>query len=406
MAVYFDAVGQIVPIKESEKFKAVEFRKFGIYARKTVRFNLRTNKGANVLMEIGAFYNADDDGKPTNETKVWNNKVGEWITYDERKNPDYAELGRFQTSFYEGNVYSTRNALKAYEEDRISSRDADKYNLHDDEEYKVLKKNFTQRVRRYLFDIDFVNYIELLLNNYDNYLKDRLFKVSGEWTARYAEATGKYYTTFTPNYIGYEMNKDAIQEVILKAPFVYDKDAIEEKDGETHVRLYAPLYLREYKNEITKGKYLMPLDVILPADDRARAIRPRFEGVDFTTSKYKEWNAKVEYFSGAEKKDVEEVDLTPDEKFDIECGFRTLEEIKAEHAREDQKSGGKYNSNQIYGERVIKYTLIGCDKGTVGDTEYMDESFELPVHEAVEQAKKVVNEAISNGDENDDIFDI
>lgn len=404
MAVYFDAVGQIVPVKESEKFKAVELRKFGAYARKTVRFNLRTNKGANVLMEIGAFYNADDDGKPTNEVKVWNNKVGEWITYDQRKYPEYEELGRFQTVFYEGNVFATRNVLKAYEEDRISERDADKYNLHDDEEYKVLKKSFSQRVRRFLFDIDFVNYVELLLNNYDTYLKGRLFKVSGEWTARYAETTGKYYTTFAPNYIGYEMNEDAAQEVILKAPFVYGKDALEEKDGETHAHLYAPIFLREYKNEITKGKYLMPLDAVLPADRRAEAIKPRFTNVDFTTSEYKEWNAKVEYFSGAEKKDIDEPDLTPDEKFDIECGFRTLEEIKAEHAREDQKGGNKYNSNQVYGERIIKYTLIGCDKGVVGDTEYAAESFELPVHEAVEQTKKVVNEAISNDD--DDIFDI
>ena len=70
MAVYFDAVGMIYPIKETEKFKAVEYRRFDSgWAKKVLRFNFRTNTGSVTNMEISALYRANEDGTPADDNK-------------------------------------------------------------------------------------------------------------------------------------------------------------------------------------------------------------------------------------------------------------------------------------------------------------------------------------------------
>ena len=84
MAVYFDAVGTIHPIKETEKFKAVEYHRFDSgWAKKVLRFNFRTNTGSVTNMEISALYRANEDGTPADDNKTYDRQGG-WSTPKEK----------------------------------------------------------------------------------------------------------------------------------------------------------------------------------------------------------------------------------------------------------------------------------------------------------------------------------
>lgn len=398
MAVYFDAVGKIYPIKETEKFKAVEVHRFDSgWTKKTLKFNLRTNTGTNVLMEINALYLSNNDGTVDLEHRTFNRDKG-WISYSEKNN--YDDVGNYRVTLLNQSPYKIGNVLKAYEENRISTLDTDKYNLHTEEDYAILKKTYNQSVRRFLFDIDYVNYVEKLLANYDKYLKDKLVKISGEWTFEYSTIKDTIYKKFIPNHISYCYDEQPKEIITFKIPFVYTgKSPIIIKDGKTVLKGYTPYYCKEFKSEKFKGKYLDQLEVIVP-EKIDKAIQNRFIKEDPTvTSKYKIWNLIAEYINGAEKRDIEETDLTPDEKFDIECGFRTLKEIKEEHAKADGTSN--YNSNKVYGDKITEIRLLKCgEKGSPENAEYEDEQTEHPTHDIPEEVKNIVRT------DEEDIFDI
>lgn len=405
MAVYFDAIGTIHPIKETEKFKAVEYRRFDSgYAKKTLRFNFRTDTGSIINMEISSLYKANEDGTPASDNRVYEREEG-WINYCDKG--EFRGKGNFRiTLLPEHAPYKVANVLKSYKDGKLSTYDADKYDLHSDEDYNTLSARYTSCVKRFLFDIDYLNYFERLMANYDKFLKGKLMKVSGEWAFEYSTQKDTIYKKFVPNYISYCYDEEPVQAITLKVPFVFKgKNPIVKKDDKKILNGYTPYFVREFKMEAFKGKYLDPIEIIIP-ENLEKSVANRFEKEDPTvTSEYKLWNLNCVYINGAEKKDIEEFDLSPDEKFDIECGFRTLEEIKAEHERADKGSDGKgkYNSNKVYGDRITEIRLLKCgEKGNPENAEYDDQQIEHPTHEIPEEVKK----AIGVADDNDDLFEI
>lgn len=405
MAVYFDAIGTIHPIKETEKFKAVEYRRFDSgYAKKTIRFNFRTDTGSITNMEISALYKANEDGTPAAENKVYNREEG-WIEYCDKSK--YRGKGNFRiTLLPDHSPYKVANVLKSYKDGKLSTYDADKYDLHSDEDYNTLSTRYSSCVKRFLFDIDYINYLERLLANYDRFFKGKLMKASGEWVFEYSAQKDTIYKKFVPNHVSYCYDEEPVQAIGFKVPFVFKgKNPIVEKDGKKILDGYTPYYVREYKMESTNGKYLEPIQIVIP-ENLEKSVANRFEKEDPTvTSEYKLWNLNCVYINGAEKKDIQEFDLSPDEKFDIECGFRTLEEIKAEHEKADKGADGKgrYNSNQVYGDRITEIRLLKCgEKGNPENAEYDDIQVEHPSHDMPEEVKQVIN----NDDDGDDIFEI
>lgn len=405
MAVYFDAVGTIHPIKETEKFKAVEYHRFDSgWAKKVLRFNFRTNTGSVTNMEISALYRANEDGTPADDNKTYDRKEG-WIEYPERK--EYSGKGRFMTSFLDKSPYKVANVLKAYDEGNLSTYDADKYGIHSDEDYEELSKKYNTCVKYFLFDIDFINYFERILENYDKFLKGRLMRVSGEWTFEYSAQKDAIYKKFVPNRIEYCHDEDPVQVIALKVPFIFKgKNPIAVGKGDKKVlKGYTNYFAREFKTEEFKGKYLAPIEIVIP-ENLEKSISNRFDKEDPTvTSDYKLWNLNCAYINGAEKKDIEEDDLSPDEKFDIECGFRTLEEIRAEHAKADKGADekGKYDSTKVYGDRITEIRLIKCgEKGNPENAEYDDRQTESPSHDMPEEVKQ----AVGATSDDDDIFEI
>lgn len=405
MAVYFDAIGTIHPIKETEKFKAVEYRRFDSgYAKKTLRFNFRTDTGSITNMEISALYLSNEDGTPASECRTFDREEG-WIDYCDKK--EYPNKGNFRITLFPDHApYKVANVLKSYKDGKLSTYDADKYNLHSDGDYNALDARYSSCVKRFLFDIDYLNYLERLMANYDRYFKGKLMKVSGEWTFEYSAQKDTIYKKFVPNHISYCYDEEPVQAITLKVPFVFKgKNPIVEKDDKKILKGYTTYFAREYKMETFKGRYLDPIEIIIP-ENLEKSVSNRFAQEDPTvTSEYKLWNLNCVYINGAEKKDIEEFDLSPDEKFDIECGFRTLEEIKAEHERADKGDDGKgkYNSNKVYGDRITEIRLLKCgEKGNPENAEYEDGQTEHPTHEIPEEVKK----AIGVADDNDDIFEI
>ena len=405
MAVYFDAIGTIHPIKETEKFKAVEYRRFDSgYAKKTLRFNFRADTGSITNMEVSALYKANEDGTPAAENKVYNREEG-WIEYCDKS--EYRGKGNFRiTLLPDHSPYKVANVLKSYKDGKLSTYDADKYDLHSDEDYNTLSTRYSSCVKRFLFDIDYINYLERLLANYDRFFKGILMKVSGEWAFEYSAQKDTIYKKFVPNHVSYCYDEEPVQAIGLKVPFVFKgKNPIVEKDGKKILDGYTPYYVREYKMESTNGKYLEPIQIVIP-ENLEKSVANRFEKEDPTvTSEYKLWNLNCVYINGAEKKDIQEFDLSPDEKFDIECGFRTLEEVKAEHEKADKGADGKgrYNSNQVYGDRITEIRLLKCgEKGNPENAEYDDIQVEHPSHDMPEEVKQVIN----NDDDGDDIFEI
>ena len=407
MAVYFEAVGTIHPIKETEKFKAVEYRRFDSgYAKKTLRFNFRTNTGSTTNMEISALYRANEDGTPAADNRTYLRDEG-LIEYSEKK--EYLGKGNYRMSFLDKAPYKVANVLKSYSEGNLSTYDADKYDVHSDEEYDALKARYNSCVRRFIFDIDFINYFERILANYDKFLKGRLMDVRGEWAMEYSEQKDTVYKKFVPSSISYCYSDDdeVVQAITLKIPFVFSgkKPLATNQKGQQVLKGFTPYYVREYRMEEFKGRYLEPIEIVVP-ENFSRSVASRFEKEDPTvTSKYKLWNLNAIYINGAEKKEIVEDDLNEDEKFDIECGFRTLEEIKAEHARADKGADGKgrYNSTQVYGDRVTEIRLSKCgEKGNPENAEYDDRQVERPRHDIPEEQKP----ASQIGNEDDDIFEI
>ena len=93
--------------------------------------------------------------------------------------------------------------------------------LHSDEDYEELSKKYNTCVKRFLFDIDFINYFERILANYDKFLKGRLMRVSGEWTFEYSAQKDAIYKKFVPNRIEYCHDEDPVQVIALKVPFIF-----------------------------------------------------------------------------------------------------------------------------------------------------------------------------------------
>lgn len=400
MAIYFNAVGKIGRIKETEKFKEVETHIYESgWIKKTLTFNI-VSKGNVGRMRIETGYFGDQQGEPDfSRMKVYGSDGP--ISYEKKNTEDamQAAYNRFTVNINEKNIYAASNAIKAFENGNISVEDADKYNLHTREDAIALNKELKGNYKKYIFSYDFFNAMVKIVTS--GKFANKLVRIGGSYEISYSENKHQFYKVFTPNRFELVSNDkvDTTEEYFeLNFPFIYNNNVMTVNSDGTNTNYefngYVGYYDSNYKMEKKKGHEFCPITFVMHEEKQAKAFEKRILG-SLEEADYYSVMVTCDYINGAEKKDITLEDLTAAQREDIDCELVTLDELK-------KQLGGK-----VYGEAVneIRYKSYNVKNG-ISATSYTDEDMEEPKHVIPEETKEVIDNISSGTSDNDNIFDL
>lgn len=245
---------------------------------------------------------------------------------------------------------------------------------------KVVEKSFKKRFE-FLSEYDFVQFIHKLLTDekYVNAFKDKKFYIKGERKYSYsASKNSSWWNDFVPQKI-YLQDDDAESFARENVVFYYGADSLNDpEDSLAQIGKYVVngwVYIREeYSGKAMFAPYAATILKTRTGndekDERADNVRIRRFTVD-DENQIKCMGFTVNLWSGAERKEITEDDLTEDQLDSILIGDCTLEDIQRE-------VGG------VWGDRINESRFVKLMRGYssgVQDTAFTREQIDNPVLE-------------------------
>jgi hypothetical protein len=339
MAVSFNWVGKISPIKDTDKFKGYEekvFDKSGWMTQK-LRFNFIAGTNRH-LVEINAGKFKDDKKNSVVYTysKAEEGKKSEpiQIKWDKRNDPSEIEKVAGSRIFtVDTDTYQNRKALEEN---------------GDDEVLEASKK----KCRHFIAGCDFVDFAKKVV--YSDKIKDWTFRIRGVVNYTYSESTGKYYANYEVQKI-YRVDESTEPSSELNVNFFFAEGAVDSSDydetGKAIVSGFTPFY-----DGNTKKSWFAPISLVLrgDTDEKGKKRLAVWEKVfsKFEDDEIRKINLTCSKIDGAEKCDIKLEDLDEDTQMNIEAGLISL----ADAIRD---AGG-----QMYGDRIQEIRIEKLGRGS------------------------------------------
>ena len=411
--IAFSCVGKISNIKETEKFKIKDVKRFSSgWTIKTLNFQVNFgNSRINMQIKNGYFSNPDGTIKAKDNyiytyIKDGENTVSTKIDYQDRLDPELVKDVVFSKKFVLDTNTINRFVVEAIRDkfgagSVVDPMDMDKYNIYNLNQANNLLEKINDDRKEYIYAGDFIDDVERLLAS--DLINNHKFRIYGEYEIRYADSKGTFYKAFVPKriYMVPDDQKDTAEEKMeMQFDFYFNKEGFDSTDYEElnkcFMRGYVKYYDAQYKNDECKGNVYCPITVALVSSERKYidGMKKKFSGFD--NCQYKCMRLTCNYIDGAEKKEITMDDLSEETRSDIECGLLDFEEVK-------RQFGGS-----TYGDRIteIRYSKYDVAFG-IQETELIDEDFSSPEHDKKEKKADVSGISVEAGNPKDDeIFEI
>ena len=385
----FEFVGKIVPIKKSDKFKPYEEKTFDSgWVNKQFKFNMVCGCNRHMLEIQGGSWN----GKNGKEDYVYTfskatvdesgNKVkgkNIQISFADRLKQDevnkVAEFRKFIVDLEQPNRrYNLEKAIDKFKEGTITTEQMETLDCNSIEECEKALAESQKKRKEFISPWDFAEYMNKVANS--EKIKNKIFKVTGNYEITYSEKNGQFYRHFIPSRI-YLADDNAEQISQASLGLFFNRNAIDDNDFANTSKYHVNAFIRQYDNSYKKD-IACPITVTIDSNmdvKKAEGFKKKFTFPE-TDATWREIGVTVTILDGAQKVEITEDMLTDEQKENIEYGFVTIEDIAKE-------IGGS-----IYGDRVQDTVIDGLARGySKGsqDTAYEDNDFGTPTKDTSEE---------------------
>lgn len=395
----FEMTGRLSISKETEKFKPWEEKTYDSgWVKRRLLFNVTCGDNRHMLsVDDGSFSDGHGDVYTFSKATVdesGNKKKGESmiIPFKERlTSPKIAEVAEFKKYIFDlekpGRRYSLEKASERLKEGRnLTDEELKDLGLENESEIaEALEKSKKMR-HEFITKWDFAEFIKKVIDS-GKYSNSKFF-IRGNGEYKYSENKERVYESYVPTRI-YLAADDAEESSTATVNILFNSESLDTMSAEEKKKYYVNGWMMEYDNN-RRGNIPVPVTVTIPlvADDADQKAKRRVESLKhkFTVDdeSINEYGVVVNMLNGAQKTEITEDMLTDEQRYDLDCGLITMDDIREELG------------TNVYGERIREYELV---KPARGFTKGRQET----VYTAEDMVIRPIEETLPEGTE--DLFD-
>lgn len=391
--------GRLSISKETEKFKPWEEKTYDSgWVKRRLLFNVTCGDNRHMLsVDDGSFSDGHGDVYTFSKATVdesGNKKKGESmiIPFKERlTSPKIAEVAEFKKYIFDlekpGRRYSLEKASERLKEGRnLTDEELKDLGLENESEIAEALEKSKKKRHEFITKWDFAEFIKKVIDS-GKYSNSKFF-IRGNGEYKYSENKERVYESYVPTRI-YLAADDAEESSTATVNILFNSESLDTMSAEEKKKYYVNGWMMEYDNN-RRGNIPVPATVTIPlvADDADQKAKRRVESLKhkFTVDdeSINEYGVVVNMLNGAQKTEITEDMLTDEQRYDLDCGLITMDDIREELG------------TNVYGERIREYELV---KPARGFTKGRQET----VYTAEDMVIRPIEETLPEGTE--DLFD-
>lgn len=395
----FEMTGRLSISKETEKFKPWEEKTYDSgWVKRRLLFNVTCGDNRHMLsVDDGSFSDGHGDVYTFSKATVdesGNKKKGESmiIPFKERlTSPKIAEVAEFKKYIFDlekpGRRYSLEKASERLKEGRnLTDEELKDLSLENESEIAEALEKSKKKRHEFITKWDFAEFIKKVIDS-GKYSNSKFF-IRGNGEYKYSENKERVYESYVPTRI-YLAADDAEESSTATVNILFNSESLDTMSAEEKKKYYVNGWMMEYDNN-RRGNIPVPVTVTIPlvADDADQKAKRRVESLKhkFTVDdeSINEYGVVVNMLNGAQKTEITEDMLTDEQRYDLDCGLITMDDIREELG------------TNVYGERIREYELV---KPARGFTKGRQET----VYTAEDMVIRPIEETLPEGTE--DLFD-
>lgn len=395
----FEMTGRLSISKETEKFKPWEEKTYDSgWVKRRLLFNVTCGDNRHMLsVDDGSFSDGHGDVYTFSKATVdesGNKKKGESmiIPFKERlTSPKIAEVAEFKKYIFDlekpGRRYSLEKASERLKEGRnLTDEELKDLGLENESEIAEALEKSKKKRHEFITKWDFAEFIKKVIDS-GKYSNSKFF-IRGNGEYKYSENKERVYESYVPTRI-YLAADDAEESSTATVNILFNSESLDTMSAEEKKKYYVNGWMMEYDNN-RRGNIPVPATVTIPlvADDADQKAKRRVESLKhkFTVDdeSINEYGVVVNMLNGAQKTEITEDMLTDEQRYDLDCGLITMDDIREELG------------TNVYGERIREYELV---KPARGFTKGRQET----VYTAEDMVIRPIEETLPEGTE--DLFD-
>lgn len=395
----FEMTGRLSISKETEKFKPWEEKTYDSgWVKRRLLFNVTCGDNRHMLsVDDGSFSDGHGDVYTFSKATVdesGNKKKGESmiIPFKERlTSPKIAEVAEFKKYIFDlekpGRRYSLEKASERLKEGRnLTDEELKDLGLENESEIAEALEKSKKKRHEFITKWDFAEFIKKVIDS-GKYSNSKFF-IRGNGEYKYSENKERVYESYVPTRI-YLVADDAEESSTATVNILFNSESLDTMSAEEKKKYYVNGWMMEYDNN-RRGNIPVPVTVTIPlvADDADQKAKRRVESLKhkFTVDdeSINEYGVVVNMLNGAQKTEITEDMLTDEQRYDLDCGLITMDDIREELG------------TNVYGERIREYELV---KPARGFTKGRQET----VYTAEDMVIRPIEETLPEGTE--DLFD-
>ena len=394
MADVFNFIGKIALGKDSEKFHPIDRREFSSgWMMTTVRFNCVSGTNRVSCMTQGGKWKDDKKnvvktfGKSTTDTNgnVTKGTIIE-IPWDKRFDEDQiakvAGFKKFVVNTCDPNeLDKLQNLVKAFENDNVTDKMMEEAGFSTLEDAKAALKKAQAKKKEFLNEWDFAEYIVKVAQS--EKMKNKLFKISGNYEIQYNAEKDRFYTNYHVNRIALAA-EDAEPKTEMKVDFYYGENAWDDSSLEDTGRVLVNGWLNYYDGNLKKnGFYNVDIAIRENNEKKRNALKRKFAVDDGI----KQIGLTLSVIDGAERVELTVDMLSEEDRDDLELGLVDWDDLK------------KAYGGSVVGDKVneLRFSSLTAKKNVAQDTIYGVDD--------MHPAREDVVEEVEDEDVVTDIFD-
>ncbi len=375
MAVQFNWVGKIVPVKDTENFKGYEEKVYDSgWMSQKLKFNFVAGTNRH-LVEINA-------GR-------WKKDEKNSVVYTYSKAAEGEKSQPIQIAW---NKRNDENEIAKVAGSRLFTVDTDTYQnrnaMEENGETEALEAS-KKKCRHFMAASDFVDFARKVV--YSDKIKDWTFRIRGNVNYSYSEKTGKYYATYEVNKI-YRVDESVEPTSEMNVNFFFAEGAVDSDSYDETGKAIVNGWTNFYDNN-TKKSWFCPLSLVLrgDTDEKGKKKLAVWEKVfsKFEDDEVRKINLTCSKIDGAEKMDIKLEDLDEDTQMNIEAGLISLQDAIRD-------AGG-----QMFGDRVQEIRIEKLGRGSSKGSETTAYSVEDCNAKPHKEEEKVDEDIDIFGDDDD-----
>ena len=382
MANTFDFVGKIIPCKETDKFKPYDKHTFDSgWMKTTLKFNVACDTNRH-LIEIGVFTPSDINTATIYTTAQGeigdDGKRGQYknmeVAYADRNKADILDkVAPFKKFVVDTELPKRRKSLETaldrFADGSITDEQIRELGVNTLEECQAEFEKSNKRKHEFIWEYDFIEYLNKLINN--PAIKDYKWHITGSYELEYNEQNDQWYRKFKPQRVYRAFDTD---EYKSQGEFtvVFGRDAVDDSDYEETKKIHINGFIGQYLGKPYKKVCYAPLTFTVNGtvnEKIAQGFKKKFTFPDESECDYREIGVVCNILDGAQVVELTEDMLTDEQKENIEFGLTTLEDIKKELGK------------PVYGDKVTDIVITSLARGYSNgakDTVYTSEDFGKP----------------------------